>query len=416
MAILAVAGYGGFRFWKKWDAQNRIAKAPKRPTTAAVESRDIHFSINSAGDIGPADQVSVRPEVNGKIAVLPVDIGDKVKKGDLLFTLDDADLQIQRSSRQTDIEGAQLQVEKAKRNYERVQKLFGDKLISREEFDNARTEFDVARNAFTRADQALSLVDYSLTKTKIVAPFDCTVLTRPVSVGQAVSGSGGFNSGTEVLTIANLKDMVIMAHINQVDVTRVSVNQKVDVEIDSVPGLKMVGTVERIAPQATIKNNLKGFSARIVLKEIDPRVRPGMTANLSIPVASAQDVLSIPLAAVFTENGERYAYVKKDEATERRPIQIGVTDYSYAEVTSGLAAGEMVSLEQPADTLKKGAPASGQKPGAKPTAGGGARTNQPARPGASAHRATGPAFTGLAGRITPQRPVWNFPAPKLPVA
>lgn len=378
LAVLLVAGYGGFHFWKKWQMENRSAKTPKRATTAIVESRDIHFSINSAGDIGPADQVSVRPEVNGKIAVLPVDIGDKVKKGDLLFTLDDADLQIQRSSRQTDIEGAQLQVEKAKRNFERVQKLYNDKLISREEFDNARTEFDVAKNAFTRADQALSLVDYSLTKTKIVAPFDCTVLTRPVSVGQAVSGSGGFNSGTEVLTIANLKDMVIMAHINQADVTRVGFDQKVEVEVDSVPGLKMTGLVERIAPQATLKNNLKGFSARIALKEIDPRVRPGMTANLSIPVASAEDVLSIPLAAVFTENGERFAYVKKAEAIERRPIQIGVTDFSFAEVTSGLTAGEIVSLEQPADSIngKKGVAAGGKV--SKPATKGGSATNRPA--------------------------------------
>jgi RND family efflux transporter MFP subunit len=350
LAILSVAVYGGSRYWKNLQEKKRVAHGSKRPTTATVESRDIRFAINAAGDIGPADQVSVRPEVNGKIALLPVDIGDNVKKGDLLFTLDDADLQIQRSSRQTDIEGAKLQVEKTKRNFERIEKLYTDNLISREVFDDARTEFDVAQNAFARADQALSLVDYSLSKTKIVAPFDCTVLTRPVSVGQAVSGSGGFNSGTEVMTIANLNAMVILAHINQADVTRVTPQQEVDIEIDSVPGLKMKGIVERIAPQATVKNNLKGFSARIALKNIDHRVRPGMTANVAIPVASANDVLSIPLAAIFTEQGERFSYVKNGNSTERRAIQIGLTDYNFAEVTSGLSAGEIVSLEQPADS------------------------------------------------------------------
>ena len=376
LVVMTVIGGGGFYSWQKWQAQKSATKTPKRSTTATVEARDISFSINTAGDIGPADQVSVRPEVNGKIAELPVDIGDPVKKGDLLFTLDDTDLQIQRSSRQTEIDGAKLQLEKAKRNFERVQKLFSDKLISQEVFDDSRTEFDVAKNAYTRADQALNLVDYSLTKTKIVAPFDCTVLTRPVSVGQAVSGSGGFNSGTEVMTIANLNDMVIMAHINQADVTRVTAQQKVKIEVDSVPGLKMEGIVERIAPQATLKNNLKGFSARIALRKIDPRARPGMTANLSIPVASANGVLSIPLAAVFTEEGDRFAYVKKDEAVERRAIKIGVTDYSFAEVTSGLAAGEIVSLEQPAENANdKSGGAAGKKtagatngPGGRPAA------------------------------------------------
>src|SRR6478735_7329930 len=112
VVILCVAGFGGFHFWKKWQEKNHATRVSKRPTTAKVESRDIRFTINAAGDIGPADQVSVRPEVNGKIALLPVDIGDEVKKGDLLFTLDDSDLQIQRASRMTDIEGAKLTVEK----------------------------------------------------------------------------------------------------------------------------------------------------------------------------------------------------------------------------------------------------------------------------------------------------------------
>lgn len=352
LAILLAAGYGGFHFWEKWQAKQHAAKGPKHATTAKVQARDIRFTINAAGDIGPADQVSVRPEVNGKIAVLPVDIGDEVKKGDLLFTLDDSDLQIQRASRLTDIEGAKLEVEKTKRNFDRIQKLFADKLISQEAHDDARTEYDLAKNSLNRAQQALNLVEDSLSKTKIVAPFDCTVLTRPVSVGQAVSGSGGFNSGTEVMTIANLNDMIILAHINQADVTRVAPGASVDIEVDSVPGLKMKGVVERIAPQATVKNNLKGFSARIALKKIDSRVRPGMTANIAIPVASANGVLSVPLAAVFTEEGERFCYVKNGETMERRPVHIGVTDYSFAEVTSGLSDGEIVSLLPPAEGVE----------------------------------------------------------------
>ena len=95
-------------------------------------------------------------------------------------------------------------MEKAGRDYERSKRLIAGKLISQELFDDTRTEFELKKNSLERAQKDLSLVEYRLTKTKILAPFDCTVLTRPVSVGQAVSGSGGFNSGTEVLTIANL--------------------------------------------------------------------------------------------------------------------------------------------------------------------------------------------------------------------
>ncbi|MFO1501535.1 MAG: efflux RND transporter periplasmic adaptor subunit [Verrucomicrobiota bacterium] len=206
-----------------------------------------------------------------------------------------------------------------------------------------------------RSEKALDIVKDKLRKTRIIAPFDCTVLTRPVSVGQAVAGSGGFSSGTEVLTIANLKEMIINAHINQADVSRLKVGQEVSAQVEAVPGLKVVGKVERIAPQATFKNNIKGFAVRILLKDADRRIRPGMTANIEIPVSSADNVVAVPLAAVFTEQNpetqttERFAYVKRPDGLERRPVQIGISDFFFAEIQKGLNPGETVMLELPKD-------------------------------------------------------------------
>ena len=212
LAVVLAGGAWGFQKWRNSLPGTGASATDSHPTTAVVETRDIHFAVSAAGEIGPADQVSVRPEINGKILTLPVDIGDRVKKDSVLFTLDDQDLQTDRSSKLIEIEAAKLQLEKAKRDYERSKQLYADKLISQELFEDTKTQYELARNALDRADKALHLVEYQLTKTKILAPFDCTVLTRPVSVGQAVSGSGGFNSGTEVLTIANLSEMVINAH------------------------------------------------------------------------------------------------------------------------------------------------------------------------------------------------------------
>jgi len=90
-----------------------------------------------------------------------------------------------------------------------------------------------------------------------------------VSIGQAVSGSGGFNSGTEVLTIADLHNLIINAHINQADISRLHQDQQVEVAVEAVPGLVVMGRIERIAPQATIRNNIKGFAVRIFLKDAD---------------------------------------------------------------------------------------------------------------------------------------------------
>jgi len=352
IGVLACAGAGVWFLYNKRGAENGTPKV-SRPTSAVAESRDIRFAINAAGEIGPADQVSVRPEVNGRILELPVDIGDPVRKGQLLFQLDDRDLQIEKESQQKSIERAKLQVEQAERNYLRSQSLFDAKLISKELFEDTRTAYELAKNALGQAEKTLELVQDRLSKTRIMAPFDCTVLTRPVSVGQAVSGSGGFNSGTEVLTIANLNEMIINAHINQADVARLKVSQEVTIQVEAVPGLKTAGRVERVAPQATIKNNIKGFAVRILLTNVDSRVRPGMTASIQIPVASADNVVAVPLAAVFTERDpetqrtERFVYVIKGAEFERRPVQIGVSDYFYSEIQKGVSAGEKVSLEMP---------------------------------------------------------------------
>src|SRR5260221_9081688 len=151
LSLLAALGTGGFFGFQSWQKRQQDTDTPKRATTSVVEARDIHFEVNAAGDIGPADQVSVRPEINGRIAELPVDLGDKIKKDDLLCRLDDKDLQTDRASRLIEIETARLQLEKASRNLERVKQLFADKLISQEAHDDCKTEFLIATNAVDRA-------------------------------------------------------------------------------------------------------------------------------------------------------------------------------------------------------------------------------------------------------------------------
>jgi HlyD family secretion protein len=368
LVFVAGLGAGGYYFYASRHAGASGGAASgvttaDRPTTATVESRNIRFTVSAAGEITPAEQVSVRPEINGKIAALPVDIGDTVKKGDVLFTLDDRDLQIEKESQEKEIDRARVQMGQAERNYLRNKQLFDEKLVSQEVYEDYRTQYELSRNSLSKAEKALELVLDRLRKTRIIAPFDCTVLTRPVSVGQAVSGSGGFNSGTEVLTIADLNALIINAHINQADITRLKVNQEVEVAVEAIPGLKVTGRVERIAPQAIIKNNIKGFSARILLTNVDPRIRPSMTANIKIPVASADNVLSVPLASIFTELNpatqvmERFVYVVGEAGAERRTVQVGVADYFNAEIQSGLNAGDVVALEEPKGEAEKRAKA-----------------------------------------------------------
>src|SRR5262245_57614425 len=190
LGILGLA-CGGYFFWNRQKTQQSAA-SPARPTTAIVELRDISFAVNAAGEISPAEQVSVRPEINGKIELLPVDVGDRVKKGELLFKLDDKELQQQRASNLTDIERAKLELQKAEQDLKSAKELLNEKLISQELYDNTKTTYELSKVALERSQRDLAIIEERLTKTEVRAPFDCTILTRPVSMGQAVSGSGGF--------------------------------------------------------------------------------------------------------------------------------------------------------------------------------------------------------------------------------
>ena len=257
--LVLAAGYLAYlQFGDSEQANNNSnnEKFKQRQTTTKVEKRDINFSVTVAGELSPAEKVSVRPEVNGKIAELAVDISDFVKKGDLLFKLDDKDIRIEIDSRKKQIDSANLQLAQSQKEFERASQLYQDDLVSKEVYESAKNKFELSKISRDRAQNDYDLTSEKLSKTSVVAPFDCTVLSRPVSIGQAVSGSGGQSGGTEVMEVADLKNLIILSHVNQSDVSRMKVNQSVSIEIEAVADLIVEGVVERIAPQATIKSGI----------------------------------------------------------------------------------------------------------------------------------------------------------------
>src|SRR5260221_4375106 len=167
LIIILAAGFGGYSAWNKWQKSKQTEAGPSRQTTAVAELRDINFAVNAAGEIGPAEQVCVRPEINGLIEQMPVDLGDKVTKDSLLFKLDDKELQQQKNSNLTDIERAKLELTKAERDYNRAKQLLAGKLIAQELFDDTKTTYDLARNSLERAQKDLPITEERLTKTVV---------------------------------------------------------------------------------------------------------------------------------------------------------------------------------------------------------------------------------------------------------
>ncbi len=353
--IFAVAGFifVGLSACSKKEAES-LSDRGKQGATARAERRDLDENVVAVGDLRPLVQVDVKAEVSSsKVKAIRVGIGQMVKRGDLMIELDDTDLLTEKSSTQIEIEGAQLQLNKAALAAERAKKLVAEDLITKEEADNKRLEAEISKNSLDKAVKKLQSVDDKLSKVRIMAPISGTVIELPIIEGQVVIGGATAGQGTLLMKLANFNEMLISTHINQMDVTHMKVGQPVQVTIDAFEGTNLTGKIFFIAPVATVKNNIKGFGIDILVSNPDPRIRPGMSANIKIPISNAISALSVPIEAVFHEDDRKIVYLKNGTSFDRREVEVGVITHTWAEIRSGLREGDTVSLSRPKDDDKK---------------------------------------------------------------
>ena len=272
----------------------------------------------------------------------------------MLVEIDDRDLLSEKESALTEIEGAKLTMQRAKNNFDRGKELSDSKLVSREVFDNLNSEYAISQNGLTKAERKLQLVEDRLRKTKVLAPMDGTVLTAPVIEGQVVIAAASVNSGTTLMTIADLSKLLVEMQINQVDYRAITQNQIVKLRAESLKDVEMEAKIWRIAVVATPKNSVKGFQVQALIEKPNERLRPGMTVNIVIPIGSANDAVSVPISAVFKGEGRnKVVYVRHGESTEKRQVKIGVTNTDFAQVISGVNEGEEILLVEPDRARKK---------------------------------------------------------------
>ena len=321
---------------------------PPDVPTAQAERRDIREEIRLSGDVSPAFQVEIKPEVGGKLRDVLTQTGREVKKGELLFVIDDSDLQIERASAQVEIDGAVVTVEKLAGNLDRARQLFAAKLISKEIYENLDADHRLAENAQERAQRRLETVDDRITKTRVPAPADGTILSVPVIAGQIVVPAVSVNAGTTLATLADLSSLIVDAHVNQLDIGKVKIGDTVEVLGGADDSIRATAKINFIAPLATVKNNVKGFTVQAVLSGDTSAFRPGMTVAIRLPLATATNAVSVPLAAVFESRNGKVVYVPRPGgAPQARPVEVGATDLFHAEIRSGLEEGETVLLNRP---------------------------------------------------------------------
>jgi len=321
---------------------------------APVERRDIESKLVIYGDVTPAVQIDVKAEVGGRIRTIHVEAGDVVNKGDLLLEVDDTELQNEKKAALTEVEGARIASEKTRRNYERARQLYDEKLISLEIFDNLKADLDIGLNNLTRSERRLEIVEERLSKTRILSPASGTILALSVQEGQVVIPAASVNSGTSLMLVADLENLLVDSHVNQVDVAKIRKDQNVTLTSDALRNVKMPARIAFIAPVASTKNNVKGFRIEVAIEEAPQEIRPGMTVAVNVPLGEAKDAISVPVGAVFSDEKEgSIVYVLNGGRTpEKRKVSVGLTNLFFAEIIEGLSPGEEILLVAPEPEIK----------------------------------------------------------------
>lgn len=340
----------GYFVWQERQAAEKAAEVPEN-LRARASRKTIESRLLLTGEVAPAFTVDIKSEINGKIKTIHVSTGDFVQRGAPLLTIDDTDLLTERSTALTEIEGARIEVDKRRGNYERARALFEEKLISKEIYANLEADLLLAENNLTKAESRLRVVDDRLSKTRILAPADGTVLGVNVNEGQVVSAATNVNSGNLLMSFADLSRLNIETHVNQMDIGKIKQEDQLFINMPGPDEAPITARVRFIAPVATVRNNIKGFTVEAVVDHLDERLRPGMSVSMTLPLGRAEDAIAVPLSAVFREDdGHRFVYVRSGNATERRPVTVGLSNFSFAEILDGLQEGEEILLVPPKDT------------------------------------------------------------------
>lgn len=323
--------------------------------TAAVAPANIMNSITATGTIEPVTSVTVGTQVSGIVSKLFVDYNSVVKKGQVIAELDKTNLMSQLNTAKTQLATAQSQLNYQTANYKRYKTLFEKGLVAADDFDNAKLSYTQAKEQVVSAKEEVQRAQTNLGYATITSPIDGVVLSKSVEEGQTVAASF---STPELFTIAqDLTNMQVVADVNEADIGDVKEGERVSFTVDAYPDDTFEGEVKQVRQEATTTNNVVTYEVVISAPNADLKLKPGLTANVTIYTAERKGVLSVPSKALrFTPQKETVGKMKIVDAANAKnkvwtiegnsivahKVNIGMTDGTNTQIVGGIAEGTKV--------------------------------------------------------------------------
>ena len=323
--------------------------------TVKVERKNVYTTITATGTIEPVTSVTVGTQVSGIVSHLYVDYNSIVKKGQIIAELDKTNLISELNTARANLSSAESSATYELANFNRYKTLYDKGLISADEFENAQLSYRKAKEQVNTARESVKKAQTNLGYATITSPIDGVVLSKSVEEGQTVAAS--FNT-PELFTIAqDLTDMRVIADIDEADIGGVKEGQRVMFTVDAFPEDSFNGVVTQVRQQATTESNVVTYEVVISAPNNELKLKPGLTANVTIFTMEKNDVLTVPSKALrfmpnemFLEKGQQISdidaktklWTLEGNVFKAHAVETGATNGMLTEIVSGIKEGTEV--------------------------------------------------------------------------
>lgn len=301
------------------------------------------------GDIEPRDEIEIKPQISGIISEIFVEPGDHVDNGDVIAKIKVIPEATQLSSAENRIRVAKISLEEARQTYERTKALYDKKYESREKYETDFAAYERAKQELDQANDQLRIVrdgvssfDTQGSNTLVRATVTGVVLEVPVKVGSSVIQSNTFNDGTTIAKIADMTDLIFKGKIDETEVDLLSEGMNVRISVGAIQGSDYPAVIEKIAPMATDDNGTNTFEVKAALQSSGTsKLRAGYSANTTVILEKAGNVLTIPERIIEYANDSTFVYLlTSGEASPQT--------FEKVFIRTGLSDGINIQLLEPA--------------------------------------------------------------------
>ncbi len=325
-----------------------------------VQRGNIVEKALAIGRIEPKKEVAVKSKISGIVKNVYVEVGDEIKEGEPLLEIKPDPTPIEFAEAKRNVEIASVNFDNVRNEYNRMNKLLKDNLVSQKEFEKAENDFKELELRLNIAQERLALIDKGRITiadrqidTVIKSPVSGTILERRVNEGDPVVPLTSYQAGTELLILADMDSLIFKGTVDEIDVGKLVEGMTAELKIGAIPDEKIYGKLIRISPKAKMQENATLFDVEIEITQRGMKViRAGYSTNADLGINKAENTLFIPERLVEFNEGKTFVEIKNEKAEiVKKEVKLGLSDGINVEILEGLKEGEEV-VERPPKEIK----------------------------------------------------------------